>query len=202
MANKTFPIIEPLIKKFAEEQLHAPKRMHYYFEEVLNCEMCGDPTINHKLLGQRLNTSQGLKPWQKEGISVSVKKCKNCSLIYSSPQPIPADIQDHYGIPPEDYWQEDRLVWHSTYFQKEIDKAKELLNIYEGMLALDVGAGVGKGMKSLMNAGFDTYGMEPSEPFYKRAIEKMGIDQKDLKLGMVEDVDYPPDTFDFITFGA
>ena len=202
MENKTFPINKPLIEKFTEEKIHAPKRMHYYFEDVLNCEMCGDPTTHHKLLGQRLNASQGLKPWKKEGISVSVKKCRKCDLIYSSPQPIPVDIQNHYGIPPENFWQKERLVWKPGYFQHEINKAKELLNFHEGMLALDIGAGVGKGMKSLINAGFDTYGLEPSEPFYNMAIEKMQIDQNDLKLGMVEDVDYPFNTFDFISFGA
>jgi SAM-dependent methyltransferase len=194
---------KPVIKNFIEQKPQAPRTLHYFFEEVLHCEMCGDPTSNHKLLGQRLNTSQGLKPWKKEGISVSVKKCRNCHLIYSSPQPIPFDIQDHYGIPPESYWKnEERLRWHPSFFSKEISKAKELLRFHEGMLALDIGTGLGRGMKSMINAGFDTYGLEPSEPFYRRAIEQMGIDEKDLKFGMVEEVDYPANTFDFITFGA
>jgi ubiquinone/menaquinone biosynthesis C-methylase UbiE len=190
-----------LNQKFVQEE-SVSKRKHYYFEDVLFCEMCGDATNSHKLLGQRLNVSQGLKPWKREGISVSVKQCKKCKLIYASPQPMPAHIQDHYGVPPESYWGENRLVWQPAYFQKEILKAKELLNFHEGMLALDIGAGVGKGMKSLLNAGFDTYGLEPSEPFYKMAIEKMQLDPKDLKLGMVEDADYPHNTFDFISFGA
>ncbi|HEX2536103.1 MAG TPA: hypothetical protein VHK69_20315, partial [Chitinophagaceae bacterium] len=61
--------------------------LRYYFEEVTRCEMCGDSTANHKVLGQRLNQSQGLQPKKKSGISVSVKKCSRCELIYSSPQP-------------------------------------------------------------------------------------------------------------------
>ena len=39
-------------------------------------------------------------------------------------------------------------------------------------------------------------------PFYERAISKMNIDPGKLKLGMIEDVDYPENHFDFITFGA
>ncbi len=45
----------------------------YSFEEITICEMCGDHTINHKILGQRLNQSQGLNPKKKSGISVSIK---------------------------------------------------------------------------------------------------------------------------------
>ena len=40
---------------------------------------------------------------------------------------------------------------------------------------LDIGAGIGKQMIALAKVGFATYGLEPSEPFYHRAIEKMGV---------------------------
>ena len=69
----------------------------YYFEEVKNCEMCGDESQGHIVLGQRLNQSQGFSPKKKTGITVSVMKCKKCGLIYAQPLPIPFDIQDHYG---------------------------------------------------------------------------------------------------------
>ncbi|RLD55870.1 MAG: class I SAM-dependent methyltransferase, partial [Bacteroidetes bacterium] len=55
----------------------------YYFKEIKNCEMCGDETSKHKILGKRLNTSQGLNPKNKTGISITVQKCSNCGLIYS-----------------------------------------------------------------------------------------------------------------------
>jgi 2-polyprenyl-3-methyl-5-hydroxy-6-metoxy-1,4-benzoquinol methylase len=164
--------------------------------------MCGSPSSGHKLMGQRLNQTQGLRPKKKEGISVSVKKCTNCNLIYTSPQPVPFDIQDHYGIPPESYWSPSYFQWTQDYFSPQIAALKKLMEIKPGMKALDVGAGIGKGMLSLNHAGFDTYGFEPSVPFYERAIAKMNIDPGKLKLGMIEDVDYPQDHFDFITFGA
>ncbi|MBC7490595.1 MAG: methyltransferase domain-containing protein [Glaciimonas sp.] len=70
------------------------------------------------------------------------------------------------------------------------------------MTALDVGAGVGLCMISLNKAGFDTYRFEPPKPFYKMALLKMNIDPDKLKMGKIEDINYPDDSFDFITFGA
>ena len=76
----------------------------YIFEDVVQCEICRKDTSGDKILGQRMDKSQGMSPKKKTGITVSIKKCRNCGLIYSSPQPIPFDIQNHYGIEPEDYW--------------------------------------------------------------------------------------------------
>lgn len=180
-----------------------PRRLHYFFEETTQCDMCGDLSAGHKVLGQRLNTSQGMNPKKAEGISVTIKQCTNCNLIYSSPMPVPFDIQDHYSKPPDSYWkEEDRLTWTPGYFSREIETVKSLLNFHEGMLALEIGAGTGMCMISMNKAGFDAYGLEPSEAFYRKAIDDMGIDPKDLKLGLVEDVEYPDNTFDFISFGA
>ena len=175
----------------------------YFFEEIKSCEMCGDPVGNHKLLGQRLNRTQGLTPRRKSGISVSVRQCRKCRLIYSSPQPIPFDIQDHYNVPPETYWQNaEYFEVNPSYFINQITTVKKLLPFKNGVTALDVGAGLGKCMIALENAGFDAYGFEPSNSFYERAIAKMNISPGKLKLGTVEDIHYPPNFFDFVTFGA
>jgi ubiquinone/menaquinone biosynthesis C-methylase UbiE len=178
------------------------KKKIYLFEEIDHCEMCGSPVAKHIVLGQRLNQSQGFAPKSKTGISVSIKKCTCCGLIYSSPQPVPFDIQDHYGTPPEEYWKPAYFEWTCEYFAAQISEVKKLLPFREGMKALDIGAGLGKSMISLTKAGFDTYGFEPSIPFYERAISKMDISPDRLKLGMIENVDYDENTFDFITFGA
>jgi 2-polyprenyl-3-methyl-5-hydroxy-6-metoxy-1,4-benzoquinol methylase len=174
----------------------------YSFEEITNCEMCGDPTDKHRILGQRLNQSQGLNPKNKSGISVSVKKCGLCELIYSSPLPIPENIQDHYGIPSEDYWKPDYFISNPTYLSGEIETIRNLLSKKEGMKALDIGAGIGHSMQALEREGFDVYGFEPSESFYKKAITVMNIKSEKLKLGMLETVEYENNTFDVITIGA
>ena len=175
--------------------------MKYFFKEITECEMCLSNTIYDKVLGQRLNTSQGLRPKNKTGISVSVKKCKNCGLIYSNPQPRPLDIQDHYGIPPEDYWTPDSEVFDKDYLSDEIKIAKKLLFFKKGMNALDIGCGVGKCIKSLEEAGFNASGIEPSESFYKKALSNMAVKEGQIKLGMIEEVDFTK-KFDFITFVA
>lgn len=153
-------------------------------------------------MGQRLNQTQGFDPESKVGVSVSVLKCRDCGLIFSNPQPVPFDVQDHYGLPPEDYWKPEYFKVDEKYFDHQIITTKKLSQFTAGMKALDIGAALGKCMIALENAGYDAYGFEPSVPFYQKAIEEMKISSDKLKLGMIEEVDYPDNFFDFITFGA
>ena len=178
------------------------KRSNYFFEEIKKCNFCTNPSTENKILGIRLNTSQGLNPKDKCGIAVSIFRCSVCNLIYSNPQPIPVNIQDHYGVPPETYWKEEYFSYDPSYFKAQITTAKKIISFQPEMKALDIGSGLGKCMISLSNAGFDTYGIEPSITFRDKAISKMGIDADRLKLGMLEEVEYDISTFDFITFGA
>jgi 2-polyprenyl-3-methyl-5-hydroxy-6-metoxy-1,4-benzoquinol methylase len=177
-------------------------RKQYFFEEITHCEMCGDSTASHPVLGQRLNQSQGMRPRAKHGISVSVLQCPACDLIYANPQPIPADIQDHYGTPAETYWKPEYFQWTPEYYAPQLAALEQLMPQRPGMTALDIGAGIGKCMLSMEKAGFEVYGFEPSKPFFEKALSQMGIPPDRLQLGMVEDVRYPGNFFDFITFGA
>jgi 2-polyprenyl-3-methyl-5-hydroxy-6-metoxy-1,4-benzoquinol methylase len=174
----------------------------YSFKEIVKCEMCGESNKHHTILGQRMNQSQGFRPKKNIGITISIQKCTNCNLIYSNPQPIPFDIQDHYGTPPEEYWRSEYFTWTKDYFSSQINEGKSLLGFKKGMTALDIGAGLGKAMLSLEDSGFDTFGLEPSIPFHERAISKMKINPDKLKFGPIEELDYENNSFDFITFGA
>lgn len=175
--------------------------MQYTFEKITHCKMCGDRTDKHKILGQRMNQSQGLDPRNKVGISVSVQKCNCCNLIYPQPLPKPHDIQDHYGVPPEEYWNPDYFDWNSSYFSSEIKVVKSLMKFKKGMNALDIGCGLGKCMRSLEQAGFNAYGIEASKHFYQKAITERGIEKRKIHLGMMEEIELN-EKFDFITFGA
>lgn len=170
------------------------------FENIEICEMCGSKTA--KVLGQRLNQSQGLNPKNKMGISVSVIQCNTCNLIYSNPQPTPLNIQDFYGVEAENYWREEYFNISELDFFEEIQHIKNLLSYREGMKALDIGAGIGKCMIALEKAGFDSYGIESSKSFYNKAITRMNIKKEKLLLSMIEDVSYEKNTFDLITYGA
>ena len=176
----------------------------YIFEEFTACEMCGADVDDHIVKGRRLNRSQKINhdPKDVTGITVSVVKCKNCNLLYCQPLPIPMNVSDHYDIPVDKYWSGSVIGWNPQYFANEISEAKEIIRFYGGMTSLDCGAGLGYGMKSLEMAGFDSYGFEPSQSFYDVAVNIVGIDSKKIKLGMMEELNYPENYFNFITFGA
>lgn len=176
--------------------------LKYTFEPILTCEMCGDKTEHHKLIGQRLNKSQGFSPRIKSGISVSVKRCTNCGLIYSDPMPVPASIQDHYGIPPESYWEKEYFNIEKDYFLTAINRAKEIIGFKPRMKALDVGSGIGKLVLALSNAGFDAHGLEPSATFHKKALEFTGLPESRIKLASIENANYAENEFDLIMVNA
>ena len=101
--------------------------INYEFIPIEKCNMCGSKKEDFKVIGQRLNSTQGINPKKKSGITVSVIKCKKCNLIFSSPRPVPKSIEDHYNINPDDYWKEEYFKVDSNYFLKEIKIAKRLL---------------------------------------------------------------------------
>lgn len=176
--------------------------LRYAFKDITHCAMCGDPIAGHKVMGQRLNRSQGFNPRKKTGISVSIMQCRNCRLIYANPQPIPHDFQDHYGAPPESYWKEEYFQWTPDYFKWQIDTAKELIGFEPGMKALDIGAGLGKAMLSMQSAGFEVNGIEPSASFHEAATSRMNISADKLKQTTVEAAEYDANSFAFVSFGA
>ena len=90
--------------------------MNYTFQSIESCNMCGASSENFKTLGKRMNRSQGKNPRKKVGITTTVQQCKSCDLIFSNPMPIPKDLQDHYGMPPENYWVENYFTVEPTYF--------------------------------------------------------------------------------------
>lgn len=172
--------------------------MRYSFEPRPACLMCGSD--HRRLLGLRLNCTTGTAPRAAEGIGVPIKQCDDCGLIYPDPLPIPASIADHYGTPPEDYWGEEYLMAGTALYADEIVIAKELLNFTPGMASLDIGAGIGTGICAFSEAGFQAYGVEPSEPFYRRALERVSCDK--LVMTTVEQAGFPAASFDYIGLGA
>ena len=173
--------------------------MNYKFNMIDSCNMCNSK--NFKILGQRLNSSQGLKPKNKIGISTSILKCNNCNLIFSNPRPEPKNIGDHYNKNPEDYWNKEYFSIDENYFVHEISIAKKLLK-KDSNKALDIGGGIGKAHINLNKNGFDTISIEPSESFRKIALEKFNIPEDKFLLSSIESAKFEENYFDFITFGA
>lgn len=174
----------------------------YHFIDIADCNMCGRPAGDARVIGGRLNRSQGLRPRQRKGIGVSICRCRGCGLIFPNPQPQPMSLSDHYGVPPESYWKEAYFAFDPDYFSRTIRHAKELTDFRDGMTALDIGAGIGKASLAMKNAGFEVWGLEPSEPFRQRAIANTGLPEERLIQAPVEAADLPEGSFDFVTFGA
>lgn len=174
--------------------------MKYTFRKIENCSFCGSPDF--KILGKRLNASQGRNPKKKQGITTTIVKCKRCELIFPNPFPIPGDVQDHYSIPPEDYWKPEYFILQDDYRSNLNVWMNSIQRIESNSKILDIGAGIGKTMIAFRNYGYDTYGIEPSQPFYERAIGKMGISREKIKMVSVENCDFEESSFDVIFFAA
>jgi 2-polyprenyl-3-methyl-5-hydroxy-6-metoxy-1,4-benzoquinol methylase len=123
-------------------------------------------------------------------------------LIFPNPLPRPQHLSDHYGVLPESYWRNQYFEHDERYFGKQIARAKPHLDFHEGMTALDIGVGIGKAATALVRAGFDVWGIEPSEPFHAKALEFTGLPPERIQMTSVEEATFPEESFDFITFGA
>lgn len=175
----------------------------YRFRSVDACNMCTAPTKGAAVLGRRLSAHQGVRPTRAVGIATTVQRCGACGLVFSNPMPVPLEIAQHYGTPPDEYWREQYFdVDPEGYFVSQIERFRLLWGRSGHPRALDIGAGIGKAMLSMDRAGFDAYGLEPSEPFHERAVSKAGIDPDRLQLASVETAAYPTHSFDFVSFGA
>lgn len=160
--------------------------------------MCGGQRA--RTLGHRLNGHQGLRARRKVGITTTVVRCVRCGLIYANPRPVPETIAQHYDRAPEEYWHEAQLA--EAGVGVPIDTFYSLwAGARDRPRALDIGAGLGRAMMRLADAGFDVYGLEPSATFRERAIE-LGADPARLAHAAVEDADYPSGQFDLVSFGA
>lgn len=180
--------------------------VNYSFEVVTHCEMCGFPGGSNAVLGQRMNCRQGLVTKNLQGVSVTIKQCKNCKFIYSNPLPVPRSISDHYRIQPEDYWSKSYFDWTPEYFARQVSDILRFLdarvNTHDQARPLDIGCGIGKAIMSLCQAGFDVWGIEPSSSFHARALELTGLNDAKVINSSIDDADLPGSYFDFVTFGA
>jgi len=177
--------------------------LSYRFEAGDACVMCGGREAT--TLGRRLNRHQGIRPRGKHGVATTVVRCCGCGLVYSDPRPVPETLEQHYDLPPEEYW---HAAARAGYFEPGPDHFSEQIAAFRRLWtgsgtprALDVGAGIGKTMMALERSGFETSGIEPSPAFFQRAITR-GIDRDRLRPAAIETAQFEPNSFDFVSFGA
>ncbi len=174
----------------------------YRFRVAGDCIMCGAPPHRQLVLGRRLDRSQGWRPRRVRGKATTVVRCRGCGLVFTDPLPLPIELADHYSMDPVDYFGEERSSAESGGFETEIEEARELLGYRGRGRALDVGAGTGRVMAALSEAGFDTWGIEPSASFRSFGLEKYSLDPERIALAGIDEARFPSSHFDFISFGA
>lgn len=177
------------------------KKLSYELITQDRCPACQSQDGQH-FFGRRLNQRGGLFPWRIAGVDLPVFRCHICQLVYSNPLPVPISISQHYGTNPEEYWNESYFQVDSNKFGEEAEKIESLIPESKQLKFLDIGAGIGKTMRSMMNRGWNVWGIEPGERFYKAAIEKGGIAEDRLMKSSIEDAHFENNFFDVISFAA
>lgn len=162
--------------------------------------MCQSEAL--RILGKRLNGPQGRAPWRRTGITTTIFCCRRCELVFPNPLPIPADLQDHYAIEPDNYWGETATEESPHYFEHQVRVLRRLMPNTSDIVALDIGAGMGQCMKVLQREGIDAHGIEPSRTFHDACIQHAGIPADRLQCVSVEDAEFAAERFDVVVFGA
>lgn len=176
----------------------------YCFEPVAACNMCGAPAADARVLGMRMNRSQGMRPRSVRGTAVTVVRCGACGLIYPDPMPLPASLDDHYAMGSEDYFVDDMRSFGQTSPER-ISRYRDLrrfLPIDRKAKAIDVGVGTGSSMRAMIEAGFDVSGFEPVDQFRERAVKALDLAPERILAAGIDDAEFPVGEFDMVSFGA
>jgi len=174
----------------------------YQFRPTDACNMCGAGVEHHRTMGRRLDRSQGWRPRSRVGAATTVVRCRRCGLVFANPMPIPVELAQHYAVDPLEYFGANYVNAPLGAFQSQIDIFRAICGEGEGVTALDIGSGTGHTMATLREAGFSVRGLEPSPVFRNHAIETFDFSPDQIVEASVEDADFAPGSFDFVTFGA
>ncbi len=175
----------------------------YSFRPVETCNMCAAGAGEFRVLGVRLNRSQGRAPRAVRGAGVTIVRCRRCDLVFPDPQPVPGSVHDHYDMPGEEYWSDSRaspvadpaaIARFGALRARFAQDAKPA--------ALDVGVGSGFTALAMIAAGFELHGFEPIPQFRELALETLGLPEDRIRLAGIEDAEYPAESFDLVNFGA
>jgi SAM-dependent methyltransferase len=119
------------------------------------CPLC--QTTRRRFLGSRGGRTHRLNL----GEPTKIYRCRDCRLIYCDPMPVARDLTLAYGDVAE-YWKTGAPAGGLAF--------RALTNHLKPPAAvLDVGAGTGGFVQKARKAGFDAWGVEPSDLFRKAA---------------------------------
>jgi SAM-dependent methyltransferase len=126
--------------------------------------------------------------------------CRRCGLVWTDPQPTPAELRDFYA-------REYRLDYKGIYQptpQHSYRSGKVALErfgrlrpyIAPGARVLDVGAGSGEVVYVLRAMGYDASGLEPNEGYARYGVQTLGLP---IATGFYQDAEVAPAAMDAVT---
>jgi SAM-dependent methyltransferase len=107
-----------------------------------------------------------------------IARCRNCGLWFVNPQPTTEELKQFYAT------YDEGVVWRGSeeHFNRGVRKA--ILRVKRPGMVLDVGCGSGNFLRSMKEAGFAPFGIEPSGTGSEYGRETHGVD---IYHGMIED---------------
>lgn len=156
------------------------QKLHYSPSEVVEvaCPMCGSHA------GETLATEYG---------SVGVKRCGDCSLIYTSPR-IREPEKVYWGDAGK-YIAEARLIFSGQAPHHRDPNYNEELDLIESHVPdrgrfMDVGCNMGMLLRLARARGWDTIGVEPSPTLHSIATGQLGLEVHNCFLDEVPESEY------------
>lgn len=124
----------------------------FNLENVIKCNLCSGK--NFGVFLPAYIRSKGLTG------KYILLKCKNCGLVFLSPQPNWKELTKHY---PESYYLESSGNNNSLFsvLMRKFDKMNRGIIIVPGGRLLDVGCGNGDFLSKIKQCGMDVFGIEP-----------------------------------------
>lgn len=144
--------------------------------------------------------------WKDERFATYyVARCKACDVGFVLPLPTPTELDDLYNS--LQYQSGDRAtIDFSSASEQEIEsrikQEERILKKYQPHIpdsghVLDIGAGWGTLLKFFSNQGFQTTGLELSEPTSRFAKEQLGLEIYNLPVERIEEL--PDQKYDLVT---
>lgn len=177
--------------------------MKYKFNEITQCCMCQSPTRYSRTLGIRMNGHQRFGIRATPGVFVSIMKCSKCGLVFSSPQPIPLELAQHYDQELENYFNEEQLNTNPLIISEIISKFEKITQSkLKNKFVLDVGTGAGTLALGLISEGATVTALEPSKKFYEKSKDILSEYESQVINKSIEEVEFEKKSFDLVILSA
>ncbi|MHB8090049.1 MAG: class I SAM-dependent methyltransferase [Syntrophales bacterium] len=130
----------------------------------------------------------------------SVYRCNECGLGVLDPRPDPEELNELYRSGYFESQYDEGLKIDSPELKRRISQEKHRIRFFRGIKKtgriLDIGCGMGYFLYACRLFGYQVEGMDISADSAAYVRKTLGIP---VAVGIVDNVDYPPESFDVIT---